>query len=124
MEFALTGDPFDAERAAQLGLVNRMTEPGQALPAALELVSRIASNAPLAGRSSRRVMLQTMTGQDDEGWRLSADAMAEAMGSADMKEGVAAFVEKPPAVEWHLTSFGAAIQPLGVKVSSGSSAGR
>ena len=37
MELALTGDPIPAERGAELGLVNRVAEPGGALDAALEL---------------------------------------------------------------------------------------
>ena len=43
MEMALTGDPIDAERAHELGLVNRLAEPGEALEAALELAAAIAA---------------------------------------------------------------------------------
>ena len=39
-ELALTGEPIDAERAAALGLVNRITEPGAALAGAVELAER------------------------------------------------------------------------------------
>src|SRR5262249_3990813 len=48
MELALTGDPLTAERAYDLGLVNRLAEPGEALPAALELAATVARNGPLA----------------------------------------------------------------------------
>ena len=48
MELALTGEPMLAERGYELGLVNRLTEPGGALEGALELADRIAENAPLA----------------------------------------------------------------------------
>src|SRR3954452_1823327 len=48
MELALTGDPIDAERAHELGIVNRLTEPGGAVDAALELAAAIAKNGPLA----------------------------------------------------------------------------
>src|SRR5947208_179211 len=48
MELALTGDPVDAERAHELGLVNRLTEPGGAVDAALELADAIVKNGPLA----------------------------------------------------------------------------
>src|SRR5438552_12103172 len=47
-ELALTGDPITAERAYELGLVNRLAEPGQALTAALTLAEQIAPNGPLA----------------------------------------------------------------------------
>src|SRR5947209_407386 len=48
MELALTGEPIDSERGYELGLVNRVTEPGGALEAALELAQTIAANGPLA----------------------------------------------------------------------------
>src|SRR5438270_3826629 len=48
MELALTGEPINAERGHELGLVNRLTDPGGALEAALELAEVIAANGPLA----------------------------------------------------------------------------
>src|SRR5579862_732178 len=54
MELALTGDPLLAERGYELGLVNRLTEPGAALDAALELAAQISANAPLALVASKR----------------------------------------------------------------------
>ena len=51
MELALTADPITAERGYELGLVNRLAEPGEAVDVAMELAERIARNAPLgAGR--------------------------------------------------------------------------
>jgi enoyl-CoA hydratase len=96
MELALTGDPIDATRAHHFGLVNYLCEPGQALEAAKELARRIEANAPVAVRASRRVVLEARTADEDTGWRLSAEAMAEAMSSEDMKEGLTAFIEKRP----------------------------
>src|ERR1700758_1779289 len=48
MELALTGDPIEAERGLELGLVNRLADPGQALEVALGLAGEIAVNGPLA----------------------------------------------------------------------------
>src|SRR6185437_15279442 len=48
MELALTGDSLTDEEALVLGLVNRVTEPGEALAGALELAERIAANGALA----------------------------------------------------------------------------
>src|SRR6185312_3752147 len=48
MEMALTGDPISAERGYEIGLVNRVTEPGGAVDGALELAAAIARNGPLA----------------------------------------------------------------------------
>jgi enoyl-CoA hydratase len=96
MELALTGDPIDAERAHHFGLVNYVCEPGQALDTARDLARRIEANAPVAVRASRRVILAAMTEDEATGWRLSAEGMAEAMSSEDMKEGLTAFIEKRP----------------------------
>lgn len=46
MELALTGDNLPAERAHELGLVNLLAEPGQALEAAIGLAERITANGP------------------------------------------------------------------------------
>ena len=96
MELALTGDPIDAERAHHFGLVNVLCEPGQALEKAKELAARIEANAPIAVRESREVVYAAMTEDEDAGWSLSAKAMAVAMTSEDMKEGLTAFIEKRP----------------------------
>jgi enoyl-CoA hydratase len=96
MELALTGDPFDAERAHRLGLVNVLCEPGGALDAARELSERVEANAPVAVRASRRVVLAAMTEDEETGWRLSGEGMREAMTSEDFKEGLTAFIEKRP----------------------------
>lgn len=96
MECVLTGDPVTAEAAARFGLVNHLCGAGQAVAQALVLASRIVANAPLAVRESRRVMLQAATLNEQEGWRLSEEAMAHAAGSDDFKEGLTAFIEKRP----------------------------
>src|SRR5271156_4335 len=48
LELLLTGAPVTAPRAAEIGLVNRVVEDGEALSAAVDLATRIAANAPLA----------------------------------------------------------------------------
>lgn len=54
LEWALTGAQIPAERAAAAGLINRLTEPGEAVASALELAQAIAANAPLAVRATNR----------------------------------------------------------------------
>jgi enoyl-CoA hydratase len=96
MELALTGDPIDAARAHHFGLVNVLCQPGEALEKARELAARVEANAPVAVRASRHVVMAAITDDEDAGWRLSAEAMARAMGSQDSKEGLMAFIEKRP----------------------------
>lgn len=96
MEWALTGDAYDAATAHRYGLVNRLCPAGGALDAARELAGRVTVNAPVAVRESRRAMLAAVGAGEDTGWDLSARAMAAAMGSEDFREGVTAFIEKRP----------------------------
>ena len=53
MDAILTGEPIDATRAHQLGLVSRLAEPGAALDTAMDVARAIATAAPLAVRASR-----------------------------------------------------------------------
>jgi enoyl-CoA hydratase len=94
MECALTGDPISAERAAQLGLVNDLCDPGEALDAARAMAARVCANAPVAVRQTRRVVSEATWADDELGWRLSLEGMMEAMSSDDFKEGLQAFIEK------------------------------
>jgi len=94
LECALTGDPIDAELAHQRGLVNQLCEPGQALDTALALARRITANAPLAVRESRAIVLDCTWADDDEAWRRTHEARALVAASDDVREGVAAFLEK------------------------------
>ena len=50
---ALTGEPITAQEALDAGLLSEMTEPGEALDAAIALAERIAENAPLAVKASK-----------------------------------------------------------------------
>jgi enoyl-CoA hydratase len=94
MEVAVTGNPIDAERAYQLGFVNRLTAPGEALAAAVELAAEITVNAPTAVRESRRLVREA-TGLDEaEAWPMAMAAFQRVMDSEDRVEGLAAFAEK------------------------------
>jgi enoyl-CoA hydratase len=94
MELALTGDPITAERAHELGMVNRLTEPGAALDEALVLAHRIARNGPLAVRTSKWIMTTATRRDDPELWRQQAERVAAVMTSRDATEGATAFAEK------------------------------
>jgi enoyl-CoA hydratase len=94
MECALTGDPVDAPAMHHHGLVNHLCEPGGALAAALALADRITANAPIALRESRAIILEGTGAPDAEAWRRSDEGAARAFASDDVREGVAAFVEK------------------------------
>src|SRR6266576_2074994 len=68
MEMALTGDPMPAERLHDLGVVNRLAEPGGAVDAALELAGQITPNAPLSLVASKQVLQDQRDWTQEEFW--------------------------------------------------------
>jgi enoyl-CoA hydratase len=98
MELALTGDPLDAERGYELGLVNRLTESGGALAAALELAEAVAANGPLALRATKRILNESGDWPESEFFERQRDIVGPVMSSEDAREGATAFAEKRPPV--------------------------
>jgi enoyl-CoA hydratase len=96
LEMALTGDPIDAERAYDLGLVNRVVPGDQLVDAAMTLAERIVQNAPLAVRTSKRVMREAVELNEAQAWTVNDEAFAAIGRSADALEGAVAFAEKRP----------------------------
>jgi enoyl-CoA hydratase len=94
MELALTGDPIDAERAHELGLVNRLAEPGGALDAALELAAQIVKNGPLALDASKQIVQNALDWTEAEAWEKQGAIAGPVMVSEDAREGATAFAEK------------------------------
>ena len=96
MEILLTGEPLDAARAHEVGLVNRVVPPADLRAAAQALAATIAANAPLTVRASKAMVYAAA----ERGW---SDALAEAdrlfepvYRSEDAQEGPRAFAERRP----------------------------
>jgi enoyl-CoA hydratase/carnithine racemase len=98
LELLLTGEPIDASRAHQLGLVNRLTDEGGALEGALELARTIAANGPLAVEVTRQIARSSRDWSSEEGWAKQDELMAPVFTSEDAIEGATAFAEKRPPV--------------------------
>lgn len=94
MEMILTGEPLPAQRAYDLGLVNRLVGPGEAFEAAKALAEQICLAAPLAVYASRRVVLAAAYADDDTLKQMTNAEFAGIMASEDTKEGLTAFIEK------------------------------
>jgi enoyl-CoA hydratase len=94
MELALTGDPFPAERFYELGLVNRLAEPGAALDVALEMAAALAKNGPLALIASKRILQEQFDWSSSEMWERQGEIAGPVMSSEDAREGASAFKEK------------------------------
>jgi enoyl-CoA hydratase len=94
MELALTGDPILAERAHELGLVNRLAEPGKALETALALAGEISVNGPLALAATKRIMAESVDWPESEFFERQGKIAGPVMASEDAREGSRAFAEK------------------------------
>jgi enoyl-CoA hydratase len=94
MELALTGDPMPAERFHEFGLVNRLTEPGGAVEAGLELADQMAKNWPLALAASKRILQEQFDWSSSEMWEKQRAISGPVMASEDAREGASAFKEK------------------------------
>jgi len=94
MEVAMTGDPLTAQRAYELGYINRLMPKGQALQGAKELAARLMANAPLTVRAAKEmVRLSTEMGRT-AALRASNRAFDAVYLSEDALEGPQSFREK------------------------------
>jgi enoyl-CoA hydratase len=94
MEMLLTGRALSAQRAYELGLVNRLAEPAQLMQIAIELAGEIIEGAPLSVRAAREtVRLATEMGRS-AALQAARHASELAYCSDDAQEGPRAFAEK------------------------------
>lgn len=94
MELALTGDTLPAARANELGLVNVLAEPGQALEAAIGLAEKITANGPLAVAATKKIIVESRGWSPEESWKEQIKILAPVFMSNDAREGAVAFAEK------------------------------
>lgn len=98
LELIATGDPIDARRAYEIGLVNRIVPRAQVLAAAVALARAIAANAPLAVCAALGVAREASILTDADARQRANDAMDQLRGTEDYREGPRAFLEKRPPV--------------------------
>ena len=94
LELNLTGEAIDAERAHELGLVNRVVEDHELLDTALVWARRLAEQPPRAVQQIKQV---SAAGDLDAGLAAEQAAFADIFGTEDAREGISAFLEKRPA---------------------------
>jgi enoyl-CoA hydratase len=93
LEITLTGDTFDATRALEIGLINRVVPADRVLEEAVALANRIADNGPLAVTLVKQLVRRGATEGGPAAWPPPAD-IRRVFASDDAKEGALAFVEK------------------------------
>ena len=96
-ELCLTGEMITAEEAQRIGLVNRVFEPAELLPAAEAMAKKIIANAPLAVKYTMEAIERGMEMPQEEGLFLEATLFGLSCATEDMREGTKAFLEKRPA---------------------------
>jgi 2-(1,2-epoxy-1,2-dihydrophenyl)acetyl-CoA isomerase len=95
-ELMMLGDRFDAQRAFELGLVNRLVPPAALEGAALALATRLA-NGPTHAYARTKALLQATLGDAfDAQLRRETESFAACAAGEEFVEGVRAFLEKRP----------------------------
>jgi enoyl-CoA hydratase/carnithine racemase len=94
MEFLLVGEEMSAERAYQIGFVNKVVPPGRHVALAQEMAAKIAANAPLVVRALKKLARDAMPKGPLEGVAEVRRLLDVIRDSDDLKEGVKAFAEK------------------------------
>ena len=98
MEFMLLGEDFDAERALQAGMVNKVVPVGEELDAARAWARVLAKSAPLVVTTLKTLAMQTLNKSPAEAGALAREKLLRVAKSEDGAEGGRAFREKRPPV--------------------------
>jgi len=93
-EIILTGRPFSAQEALDWGIVNRLCEPGELMPAVLDTARTIAANAPLSVRQAKKAIHYGLQMDLRTGFRFEIEAYNRLVPTEDRLEGVRSFNEK------------------------------
>jgi enoyl-CoA hydratase/carnithine racemase len=93
-EIILTGRPFNAQEALQWGVVNRLCEPAELMPAALETAERICANAPLSVRQAKKSIHRGLQMDLKNAFLFEIEAYNRLVPTEDRQEGIRAFNEK------------------------------
>jgi enoyl-CoA hydratase len=97
LELVCTGERVAAAEAEKIGLVNKVVPADQLMSAAEEMARKIASRSPLAVRAAIEAINMGADMPFEEGQLLEATLFGLLCASEDMREGMAAFLEKRPA---------------------------
>lgn len=96
LELLLTGDPFTPERALEIGLINAVVPHDELLPAARALAQRIVRHSPGAVRSVVTATTRGLNMAISEGLQVESEQFAGLVDSADLDEGLAAWIARRP----------------------------
>ena len=92
MELLMSGNMFTAKEAMEYGMVNKVTSPDELLSKTKEVLNTIQSKAPIA--VSKVIECVNNFDHTQQGYDFEVQKFGECFGTADMKEGTSAFIEK------------------------------
>ncbi len=98
LKMMMTNQPVSAEVALQWGLISDCLDDGELLPAARELAAKLAEGPTRALVATRRLVDESEHNAFETQFRRELEVQSDVRESHDGKEGVAAFVEKRPAM--------------------------
>lgn len=93
-DLMLTGSELNGERAYTLGLASRLVPSEALLDEALAAAKAICANAPMALALTRETLERSETLDRDAAWALALEGEARLRNTADLREGLASFVER------------------------------
>jgi enoyl-CoA hydratase len=93
-ELVLTGEMISAQRAYEIGLVNKVVPAAELMGAAREIAKKILSRGPVAVRTAKMAMNRGLDLDLGNACALEASLFAAGFSTADREEGIAAFLEK------------------------------
>ena len=94
MEFLLTGDAISADRAAEIGLINRVVALEDLYSEVDKLVATLLQNAPLALQAIKRTAIESSGIDLDKAFAIETRETNRVLASEDAREGPRAFAEK------------------------------
>lgn len=94
MEMLLTGEPIPAERAREIGLVNRVVAAGTERDAAIALAEKVALKSAYTVKLGKEAFYRQAEMSLADAYRYAAEVMTENMMARDAEEGIGAFIEK------------------------------
>lgn len=94
LEHLLTGDTFSAERACEIGLVNKVVPHDDLLPSAFELAERILRHSPLAAARIIAAVTRGLNATIAEGLVIEREQFARMCATNDVREGIDAWIAR------------------------------
>jgi len=94
MEVMLTGAPVSAQRAYELGIVNKVVPAEMTIEVAKRIAREIAAKPPLAVRLAKEAVLKAFEAPLSEGLAVERKSFYFLFATEDQKEGMHAFLEK------------------------------